>query len=378
MKDDITAAYKRRKADFATWLARQAESAAVFIDSEAHRSPEIRYFTGFVGDAVLVISVDGRSVLIPWDENLAKNTATADYVIPFTRFERQAIPAVSAALKKLAVVPGSRVEIPASTPYPEFLHFVDELSGYDILCKEKGAEMQVAEMRSVKDEFEIAFIRRAAEITDTIIDLIEAGVKDGTITTETDAALLIERECRKAGCEGTGFETLAAGPTRSFAIHSFPPYTAGAFPAQGLSILDFGVKYNGYTSDVTLTIAKGPLTEEQEKQLELVEKAYNSALKLYEKDLAVRTPAAKVTDIFTKAKRTMPHSLGHGIGLECHEEPFVRMKTSAENLFKPGMTVTLEPGLYSSEFGGCRLENDILITEDGCEQLTHSRIIRID
>ena len=73
----------------------------------------------------------------------------------------------------------------------------------------------------------------------------------------------------------------------------------------------------------------------------------------------------------------MPHSLGHGIGLEVHEAPGIRLKTPQEQVFKVGMVATLEPGLYDPEIGGCRLENDILITENGPEVLTHSRIIRI-
>ena len=129
-----------------------------------------------------------------------------------------------------------------------------------------------------------------------------AKIKTGEITTEMDVALLIEKECRLAGCESTGFDTLAAGPARSFAIHCFPPYTSGSFPAEGLSILDFGIKYKGYTSDVTLTIAKGSLSEAQEKQLALVENAYNQALNLYQKDLPIRGPAQKVDEIFAKAK----------------------------------------------------------------------------
>ena len=205
---------------------------------------------------------------------------------------------------------------------------------------------------------------------------LEEKIKNDEIKTEMDVALLIERECRLEGCEGTGFDTLAAGPARSFAIHCFPPYTSGEFPANGLSILDFGVKYNGYTSDVTLTIAKGTLTEAQEKQLSLVESAYKQALPLYQKDLPVRGPSMKVDDIFAKAKRFMPHSLGHGIGLEAHEAPGIRLKSPQEEVFKVGMVATLEPGLYDVEIGGCRLENDILITENGPEVLTHARIIR--
>ena len=84
----------------------------------------------------------------------------------------------------------------------------------------------------------------------------------------------------------------------------------------------------------------------------------------------------KVDKIFAKAKRFMPHSLGHGIGLEAHEAPGIRLKSSQEEVFKVGMVATLEPGLYDVKLGGCRLENDILITENGPEVLTHARIIR--
>ena len=73
----------------------------------------------------------------------------------------------------------------------------------------------------------------------------------------------------------------------------------------------------------------------------------------------------------------MPHTLGHSIGLEIHEYPRVSLKTDSSLYFKPGMILTLEPGLYDEKLGGCRLENDVLITEDGNEVISNSRIIRI-
>ena len=182
---------------------------------------------------------------------------------------------------------------------------------------------------------------------------------------------------RENGCQRTGFDTLAAGPSRSFAIHAFPGYTAAEWPAQGLSILDFGVVYNGYTSDTTLTVAKGPLTKEQEKQLELVQKAYDEALKLYKPGKPIIDAAKKCDSVFAAAKRKMPHGLGHAVGLEIHEQPRVNLRATPEMLFKTGMILTCEPGLYDVEIGGTRLENDVLITEDGNEVITHSRIIRI-
>ena len=74
----------------------------------------------------------------------------------------------------------------------------------------------------------------------------------------------------------------------------------------------------------------------------------------------------------------MPHSLGHGTGLEIHEAPFLRVRASEDQLFESGNIVTLEPGLYYPELGGTRLENDVLITDTGCTVLTHSKIFYID
>ncbi|MCM1321762.1 MAG: Xaa-Pro peptidase family protein [Bacteroides sp.] len=369
--------FERRIKKMAEWLASRDIAAVMFEDSEERREPSVRYFTGHPADAVLVIASSGKSVLCPWDVHLAAKASYADIIVPFTKYGRSAVKSAAGILKTLKIPENSRIEIPAATPYPVFLHYVDELSQYNVICRENGAHHAADSFREIKDDYEISVIREAAAVTDKIIEMIEHAVRNKLIQTELDAMMLIEREARAAGCEGTSFETLAAGPERSFGIHAFPSCTAGAFPADGLSILDFGVKYRGYCSDVTLTIAAGTLSEEQEKQIELVEKAYAAALRLYAKDVPVRTAAAKADEIFAKAKMSMPHSLGHGTGLAIHEAPFVRSKVDAGVLFQPGMVVTLEPGLYNPLTGGCRLENDILITENGNEALTHSRIIRI-
>ena len=182
---------------------------------------------------------------------------------------------------------------------------------------------------------------------------------------------------RKRGCEGTGFETLAAGPARSFGIHAFPTYTGETFGGSGLSILDFGLKYAGYTSDVTLTFAGEPLSKVQEKMLALTEKAYKLALSMAKNGEAARNIAMAVDAFFGRSKKIMPHGLGHGIGLEAHEAPPLRSRGDNDWILEPGMIIAVELGLYDPVHGGCRLENDVLITETGSEVLTHSRIIRL-
>ena len=377
-KEEMKKIYEQRKINLSEYLQRENLGCCVFIDNEEHRDPAINYFSGHSSDAILLVFSDAYSILIPWDEILAKQNAIFDKLIPFTRYKCKEIDATKAGLNLGAGHKCSdKVELPTSLSYPEYLRFVDALNMYQCRCTSYGAHEYVKNLRMIKDEYEIECTKEAARVGDLIINKIEEGIKDKSIQTEIDVALLIERECRVHGCQRTGFDTLAAGPSRSFAIHAFPGYTSAKWPDNGLSILDFGVVYNGYTSDTTVTVAMGELSEEQEKQLELVQTAYDECLKLYTKEHTILEAAKKADSVFAKAKKKMPHSLGHAIGLEIHEAPRVSSKTDSSLKFQPGMILTLEPGLYDEKNGGCRLENDILITENGNEVISNSRIIRI-
>lgn len=360
------------------WMAQENISLLMLEDNEIRRDNNIRWLTGHPEDALLFLSVDRKAILVAWDINIAKLYANQAPVLisSYNDFDRQPVKAAAAAAKKLGIPPGARIEIPAVTPYPAFLDYVEELEDYDVLCREKGAIVEFRKLRAIKDEEEISHLREAANITNEIIDLLEKNVNKGKIKTEADAALTIEVEARKRGCEGTSFSTLAAGPHRSFAIHAFPSWTYSPFGGQGLSILDFGVKLNGYCTDVTLTFARD-LNPKQEKLIGLVEKASKLALSMTTAGTLCRDIAAAVDALFTKSKKQMPHGLGHGIGLQPHEYPIIRNRSDNEWVLEPGMFFSIEPGLYDPHLGGCRLENDILITEAGAEVLTTSRIIRL-
>jgi len=347
-------------------------------DSESRRDQSIRWLTGQPGDALLFLSLDRKAILAAWDVNLAKIYASQSpaAIFSYNDFDRKPAKAIAAVAKKLGVPAGSKIEIPGVTPYPLFLDFVGELTDYDILCRENGAASEIAKLRAVKDEEEIAVIKKAANITNELIDMLEKNTRTEIIKTEADAALFIELEARKLGCEGTSFATLAAGPGRSFAIHAFPNWTNAPFGTKGLSILDFGVKLNGYCTDVTLTFARD-LDEKQEKLVNLVEKAAKLAVPMSHNGVRAKDIAAAADALFSKSKKKMPHGLGHGIGLQEHEYPLMRNSSDNEWVLEPGMIFTIEPGLYDPQLGGCRLENDILITEAGYEILTTARIIRL-
>jgi Xaa-Pro dipeptidase len=368
--------YQSRRQKIYDTMAREGVALLVIEDGEGRRDPALRWLSGHPQDALLYLSVDKKSLLVPWDANMALLYGNADTVIPYGEFERRPVAAALGAAEKLKIPPGSKIEIPPVTPYPLFLEYVGSLGGYDIICRDSGIHGEIEKLRAVKDDEEILMYYKTADITNEIIDLLEKHVRSGRIRTESDAALFIEAAARKRGCDGTGFTTLAAGPERSFGIHAFPPYTAGPFGGKGLSILDFGIKYAGYTTDVTLTFVRDP-SAAQEKLTGLIEKAYKLALSLVTVGAGAREIAKAVDAFFGKSKKAMPHGLGHGIGLEEHESPAISSRSGNQWVLGPGMVFTLEPGLYDPIHGGCRLENDILLTGAGAEVLTKAKIVRL-
>lgn len=374
-KDELKKIYAARREKLFAFMKENKITAAVFEDTEGRRDLSVRYFTGHPSDALWICSSDGKNTLVPWDENLAKERSVDVKTVPYNKYDRKNIEAVREILKSFKKNdPRLKVEVSPATPYPLFLKYVDALQGWDVLCRENSVHDFVLSLRACKDEYEIECTKEAARVGDLIIEKIENGIDDGSIKTEMDVSLLIERELRLNGCERNGFDTLAAGSSRSFAIHAFPGYTSAPWPGKGLSILDFGVVFEGYTSDTTLTVVKDA-TDEQKKLVELVEKAAKEALPYYKNGEKIKMAGLVADEVFKKAKREMPHTLGHGIGLEIHEFPRVSAKQTDDLVFKPGMIVTLEPGLYDSKLGGVRLENDVLVTENGNEVITHSKII---
>ena len=369
--------YARRREKVAAFLREKGIAAARFDDFEHLRSPSLRYLSGHPGDAFLVVSADSGSVLVPWDLNMAERLASVETILPYTSFGRSSAVALRAALEVLGVKPGSRVDMPSATPYPSFVDHVGALDEWDLLCQTEGADGYVQSMRAVKDEGELEIYARASALTDRLIEALEQGVRSSAFSTEVEVALFIEREARAAGAEGMGFETLAAGPGRSFGIHAFPAYGSGAFGGPGMSILDFGVVIDGYTTDVTMSFVRGPLEPGQARMIELVEEAHRIGLEACGPEVPAREVATRIDALFSAEGVSMPHALGHGIGLEAHEAPGINLRETNDAVLAPGNIITIEPGLYDPALGGVRLEDDVLITADGRRRLTSSRIVRL-
>ncbi len=355
------------------WLVSENLDAIVIEDSENRRSKSLRYLCGMPADSLLILTASGESILVPWDIHLAEQFSQVDRLLPYNEFERRYEKAVQQIAKKY-LPPNPRIEVGSATPVPLYSELKKALDG-EIVCRDGGMDTFLDDLRAVKDHEEIGILREAAGITDRMLDRLYEIVQEERNLSEIDIAMFIESETRQLGAEGMGFPLIAAGPERSFAIHAFPNYSASPFGAEGMSILDFGVLFEGYTTDVTCTVCRGPLSKKQENMIRSVEEAYDMAAGLLKPDASTREIAAEIEAFFAEGGYEMPHSLGHGIGLAAHETPFLRNRKNSETELKSGMVVTIEPGLYSPESGGVRLENDFLITPEGAaEALTSSRI----
>ena len=364
--------FKGRQEKIYTWLDSENLDAIVIEDTENRRSPSLRYLCGMPSDALLILSAAGKSILVPWDIHVAEQHGTADRIIPYNRFERR----YENALKEIAkehLKPRPRIEVGSATPVPLYSQLKRAVDG-EMVCREGGVDAFLADLRAVKEDEEIDFIRQAAEITEGILRRLFEIVQQERGLTEIDIAMFIESQARQLGAEGMGFPLIAAGPERSFAIHAFPNYSNSPFGEEGMSILDFGVLYEGYTTDVTCTVLKGPLSEKQQNMCRTVEEAYTRAAGRLKPDASAKDIAKDINSFLAGRGYAMPHSLGHGIGLAAHEKPFLRDREDSDAKLKCGMIVTIEPGLYDPECGGVRLENDFLITSGGAEAITSSRI----
>jgi Xaa-Pro dipeptidase len=371
--------YRLRQQRIFQYLSENRLDAGVIVDLEGLRNQSLRYLCGQPGDALLFLFAGGGSLLVPWDVPLARSLATVDDLIPYERYGRSLFTCLQTVVQERRV---RRADLSAAMPYPLVQALIRALPHVAIQCRHGGIDETINVLRIIKDPGEIAALRRACRITNDLIGAVPDFLAGQRTASELELALYLEAEARRRGAEGMGFDTVAASTRRSFAIHCFPNFTSEPIAVQGLSILDFGVRYDGYTSDVTLTLTRSPLTSKQEAMVEAVREAYDLALNLCKPGIDPVVVGERIQGYFESRGFHMPHSLGHGIGLDAHEAPLFRRKAAVgggENrqALEPGMVFTIEPGLYDPEAGGVRLENDLLCTEDGTEVLTSACILEL-
>jgi Xaa-Pro dipeptidase len=233
-------------------------------------------------------------------------------------------------------------------------------------CRLVPAEEVLATLRMCKDEHEVEQMRRAIEVTEAALHSTIGQVKVGM--TEREVAALLKMEMLRAGGEGLSFSPIVVTGPNTASPHAAP----GDRPVRRGEplLIDCGAVVGGYVADITRTFAVGALEPELAQVYEVVwaaneagRAAARPGVSAQEVDRAARAviEEAGYGEFFT-------HRTGHGLGLDIHEPPYI--VAGNERLLEPGMTFTVEPGIYLPGRGGVRIEDDVVVTSDGAESLT--------
>lgn len=226
-------------------------------------------------------------------------------------------------------------------------------------------ESMIEKQRAIKDDDEIKNIMTACEITDQCFSHILKYIKPGM--TEKQIAREID-EFYNSKSEGLSFDTIVASGENSSKPHAVP--TDRIIQNQDIITIDMGCKYKGYCSDMTRTIFVGSVPEYVKPVYDLVLKNQEQTLNQMKDGENIRLLTKMVENDFRLKGFDLIHSLGHGVGLEIHEKPYISYRN--DNVLKENMVVTDEPGIYLPGKFGVRIEDTVLITKFGCINLTKS------
>lgn len=222
------------------------------------------------------------------------------------------------------------------------------------------------DMRVIKTQAEISLIKKAIRINILSLESVAKQIKPGE--KEKDLAALLEYQMRKQGADKPAFETIVLSGKRASMPHGRP---SGSLIRNNQSVLvDSGACFKGYNSDLTRAFFLGKIPSVIKKIYHIVSTAQETAIKAVKPGIeAKRIDSAARDYIKTKGfGRYFGHSLGHGVGREVHEAPSVSSKS--KDILKPGMVFTIEPAIYLSGAGGVRLEEMVLVTNNGCEVIS--------
>jgi Xaa-Pro aminopeptidase len=337
--------------------AQKADALIVTVGSN------VSYLSGFSGDDSWLILTGGKSILV----TDSRYTLQAEQECPACRiYQRKGsmIDAVADIFKKIPKVRTAAVEDKI------------ELAVFKILKKKlpvriKPVKNLVESVRQIKDEYEIAAIRKAIEISQRALEKVLPKIRIGY--SETKIAAMLDFEMKQAGAN-PAFETVVAFGSNSAMAHHHP--SARKLKKVDTILIDFGAKLNsprgeagGYCADLTRCFATGRVNSFYAKIYKTVLDAQTAAINILKSGIKAKNADSVAREIITRAK--LPpygHGLGHGLGLEVHEQPAVSVlsKDSLQN----GDIVTVEPAVYLPGKFGIRIEDDVLITENGCRVLS--------
>ncbi|NLX82493.1 MAG: aminopeptidase P family protein [Clostridiales bacterium] len=346
--------------------------AAVALAPEAgilvHKPSNIFYLSGYTGEGLLLITGNTTAILTDFRYVEQAQQEAPGFVVhqitgqlsyqktAASLFEKEGINTVYYEDDFITVRSGKT--------------WAEALEGVTLLSLDNKPEL----LREIKDEQEIALIEKACAISSAGFEYICTQIKSGM--TELAIKRLLENHLMDLGASATAFDTIVASGPNGSLPHAIP----GDRVIQDGDIitLDFGARYKGYCSDMTRTVSVG---QPSAKMLEI----FNIVLEAQKASQAALKPGAICKDMDDVARSLIAkagyseyfgHGLGHGVGIDVHENP--RLSATCSDPLQPGHVVTVEPGIYLPGIGGVRIENTCVIAETGAHSLvTASRELRI-
>jgi len=322
--------------------------------------PNVRYLCGFTGSAGVLLMANGRSTLFTdgrYREQAETEVRDARVVVPKGPVLEAAARAVADSPVKHVGVEGEHLSVSGEAKVARALRPKARL---------RPTEGLVEEPRMVKEPAEVERIRAAVRLASSLFDKAVAAIRPGV--PERAVAAELEHAARCAGADGMSFETIVAAGTRSALPHGLA--SAQPIPRRGFVVLDFGVILRDYCSDMTRTLYVGRPTAEVRRLYQAVRDAQQAAIDAVQPGRMVGEVDRAARSVLRRAgvERYFTHSTGHGVGLEIHEPP--RIARGQQEVLRPGMVITIEPGVYVRGYGGVRIEDMVAVTTTSCEVLT--------
>lgn len=321
-------------------------------------SPEnLYYFSGFTGgEGLLVFTPEKKYIIVDGRYTIQAKEQTKDFEV----IEYKILP-----YKIIADMGFDKIGFEDKTiSYNSFKMMSRAMPAVTAI----GVSDDLNEFRKVKSEEECKNIRRAEQIGDMAFEHILPFIKPGI--TEREIALELEYFMKKQGASSLSFDTIVAVGERSALPHA--NLTDRKVEEGKVVLMDYGCVYNGYCSDMTRTVAVGYADDKTKNIYDAVLNAQLAAIDAIKPGIYNKEVDKVARDIIANAGygEAFTHSLGHGVGLEIHEQP--NLSPRSEDILKAGNIVTVEPGIYVEGFCGIRIEDLVMVRADGCENFTHS------
>lgn len=235
-------------------------------------------------------------------------------------------------------------------------------------CRWEATSRLVEKIAAVKDEEEIRLIRKAVEITDDVFDQIVPELRPGV--QEREIAAKISYITRMLGADGDAFSPIVASGPNSALPHAVP--SERELQEGDFVVLDFGARYGGYHADMTRTVVIGSASDRHRDIYDAVREAQSRTCRSLRAGMSCREADSVARDIISQRGygEQFVHSTGHGLGLEVHTLP--RLSQLSDDSLHENYVVTVEPGVYIPDWGGVRIEDDVIVKAYGCEILNQS------